>query len=345
MRKGQTGLSVTIEVVAISIAAIVMIIILFPAIRDLLFGAGVQGQCRFSMLLSGGIAEATFGIEDIPPECQSQKVLVNKRELDKAIRINKPHNWMERYAVARTGTPEHRLQETYTAESNNAEYRWALSKIIADELNNCRETVWADWKLREGTVTGTGIGTQEKLWCFVCSRIMLDEESKNLVREGSLDLKDFMKAHSPKGTTKTYWDALYDVIAVNIGVDEDQLGWVARIAFGITPLSVAILDTTFTTTQQAVMNEFVEALKTAQWSQEEKVKQSIMHSIALRTGLLKREPVAVVYVHYRLANEDLRFVTLFEYDQLALKPISEVAAGRFLSIGGAEEKKCEVIVD
>lgn len=331
--KGQTKL--TVELVAIGIAAIVMLVILFPPIRELIFGAGIAGQCRFSMLLSAGVAKATFGIEDIPPECESQKVLINKRALDNVIRINRPKNWMERYAVSKKGMPEYRLREIYDPDNENAEYRWALSKIIADELNDCRETVWADLKLREGDFGSTALSSQEKVWCFVCSRMTLDEEAKNAIRQGNLGFKDFLKAHSPKGTAKTYWDALYDVIAVQLGMTETEMGFVAALVGGITP----------TIAQTAADIDLNKLLRSARLSQEDKVKQTIMHSIAIRTGLLKREPVAVVYVHYRLAREDLRFVTLFEYDQLTKKPISEVAAGRFLGIGGVEEKKCEVIVD
>lgn len=193
--RGMTAEQLVIIILIIATAGVVLVLVLPAVVEELQESAGL-GKCSLSMIWSAGLSQAAMGITDVAPECESDFLYVDKAMLDGLI-----DSW----------DVDDKLKEVYAGgdlsyarsySGENAEYRFALSKILADSLNECRLKVVADIDPRE-TLANVG-----EFWktttCIICTRIAFSEDVRPLL-QGTYQMESFMKSFSPKISASSYY--------------------------------------------------------------------------------------------------------------------------------------------
>lgn len=194
--RGMTAEQLVIIILIIATAGVVLVLVLPAVVEELQESAGL-GKCSLSMIWSAGLSQAAMGITDVAPECESDFLYVDKAMLDGLI-----DSWAvddKLRGVYASGDLVY--AQSYSGE--NAEYRFAFSKVLADSLNNCRLKVVADIDPRE-TLTFEFFKTTT---CIICTRVAVAEEVVPLVY-GSYDMEGFMKSFSPRTSPKSYYDLM-----------------------------------------------------------------------------------------------------------------------------------------
>ncbi len=148
-----------VEIISVAAALLVLLVIVWPVVKEAMFGAGEKGQCDFTASLS----QITAGIT--PVECAMNPITIDFAMLEKqrgtAIKeIEKVKSQQEFL------NPRFRKYE----ESTGPE-RWVMDKIIANEIVSCvdrsknvkpREL----YKLLDPRTT----------FCMICSRVKFAED-------------------------------------------------------------------------------------------------------------------------------------------------------------------------
>lgn len=214
-KKAQVNMAVWL--IAGAIGFIVLLVAFYEPVADILQEQASSRECNLFQK---------------PYYCPSSKIEVTKKLLDQKIQAFNPKEVLEEFASAPSGTPQRSVYLFYNPNKTSSLYRWALSKIVADAMNDCRMKVLADIDplAHKGLFSKYGeLGEDPK--CVICSRIVLNQEARTLVRDPSYDnpyynfmFSDWLKAHKPfAGSKKSYYDILRDSADFSSLSDENEM--------------------------------------------------------------------------------------------------------------------------
>lgn len=226
-KKGAISIDVTIELVALVISFGLLIAILVPQITKWVYEESETSLCEWSIVV-GAIARP-LGKEVISPECKARKINISTTDLQPYLSeaeqtINK---WKsdERYS---------RMLEEFPEATIKNEYKYALNKLVANELSNCwnkvlrgRLAMFDKWynkidfikgdypEYAEDYVSKTNLLLID-VWgapkfCIICSNIKFNEDLKDLGLPANIDLTKWLQHTTyEKDKKKTIYGYLYD---------------------------------------------------------------------------------------------------------------------------------------
>jgi hypothetical protein len=90
-----------VALIAIAIAAVVLLVIVWPKLAVLLKGAGSTSTCNLNLLLSSAVKAGSLGFAEIPPGCEANYMTIGKQEIDARKNIAKKR--LDKYYQDNTG--------------------------------------------------------------------------------------------------------------------------------------------------------------------------------------------------------------------------------------------------
>jgi len=178
---------------------VVALVIVYPPIKNWMFGAGETGACQFSVLLKTMSKQMSFGFGEIPAECKMKRITVTDKEID-------AYNSLAKKRIASYKEQNNPAQYDFT-DTPESEYTWALEKIVGDEMVDCLNKGWRG-KL---DLAATGIPTDliKELgaqMCILCTRIKFDQTAQDLFGQKVFAMKPWLDANVKE--SKTYYTLL-----------------------------------------------------------------------------------------------------------------------------------------
>ena len=209
MNKKAIGPEQLVVIVAIVIATIVFLTVLWPAFSSLLKGAGAQTECNWNLFLSAAVKAGSLGFAEIPVGCKAEYITVDSDTLAKSSNIAKKR--LTKYQTDTTGYYS-QAASTYnldpsTPPSYDAINEWSLDSLMAKKMAQCMDKVWhgkldivARWKFTQ------------RQFCIVCSVLSFSDDLPVIInkKEAIITLYDFLKTE--QYYKKTYLDYAYDGI-------------------------------------------------------------------------------------------------------------------------------------
>ncbi|VVB81063.1 Uncharacterised protein [uncultured archaeon] len=199
MNKKGMNPELLVGIIALMAFLVVALVIVYPPIKDWMFGAGQTGQCQFSILLRTISKQMSFGFGEIPAECQMKRITVTDKEIDSYTSLAK--NRIASYK-AQNNPAQYNFPDT-----PQSEYNWALEKIVADEMVDCLNKGWRGRLNLEATGLPTDmfkeLGAQ---MCILCTRIKFDQTAQNLFGQKNFTMKPWLDANVKE--SKTYYNLL-----------------------------------------------------------------------------------------------------------------------------------------
>jgi len=198
VKPGMKGeISTLVEIIATVAALVVILVVIWPVLKDALFDTGQQGVCNWSFLVSKLGAKV---FQDIPPSCQAHRFSVTPALIQQQIPLAEK-------AIKNYQKTLNSPANQWFSEKNKAE--WALDAIMARELVDCSDKVLrgkftlfpGNWK--EGWITS-------KTACVICARVTFDQNlpfQEFRLTHGQIgSLDTWLKVNNYKGST--YYDYL-----------------------------------------------------------------------------------------------------------------------------------------
>lgn len=231
MKRAQISVDTFILLAALAFAALVILAIVFPSVRDVLEPEGEKAACEWSLVMHSIAKLGDWSL--IPPECRANRIEITMKDLRKYGR-----EASKRIEVYKENpTKYEKMLKTFDDPTDpNIVDEWALNKIVAEEMKDCWEKVFKGrlplfekwWRLYSwDPVTGVPENqeTAFELWlpligtqrfhgpptnCVICSRIKFSDKVKkefgSRININSLDL--WLKYNYPKTGGKSYYDGL-----------------------------------------------------------------------------------------------------------------------------------------
>lgn len=170
MSRAEISVGLLVTIISLMAFLAVSLVIVWPVMRDALFGAGEQQQCQLSLLFSYAKLQGTLGtITQDVPECAMKRMIVSMGTLDavrsraqSAVRqLNQPAEW---------------------PDSDYGYRKWALQEIIGKEMASCAERgLFSRVNFDPRSITSRQLSPTEMV-CLLCTRLTFDEEVKGYFR-------------------------------------------------------------------------------------------------------------------------------------------------------------------
>jgi len=198
MKRSKKAIGTETLVIMIStlVAVVVFLTILYPQWKGATEGSTESSaECSTELLLRSVIKAVSFGFSDIPVKCTVKEVKITEKSIDKLIPLSKQAT--KQYA-------QQNMPISHTYPDNELGWKkWAISKIVADEIVSCHRKGW-EGKL---DLTQTGLiklFPEDGQLCLYCTRITYDEKisEKNI----KIDLQPWLQQNIIG--EKTYFDYL-----------------------------------------------------------------------------------------------------------------------------------------
>jgi hypothetical protein len=199
-----------VAMIAIAIAAVVFLVIVWPKLAVLLKGAGTQSTCNFNLLLSALVKAGSLGFAEIPPGCEAEYITIGKEEID--VRKNIANKRIKKYFEDTTGHYRDVLTSFPTDSGNMptqaALDEWSLDYVMGKELADCANKVWHG-KL---DITARQWFSGQQL-CIVCSVVTFGEDLPASIRKRDVvpSLYNWMNAEPYYSTT--YYESAFEGLA------------------------------------------------------------------------------------------------------------------------------------
>ena len=185
--KGNKGdAKILVEIIAVVAALVVILVVMWPVLREAMFGAGEKGQCEFSVALASVAKQGSLGVVEFPVECKMKRQTITLKDLDAYQTLAK-----------KTLDGQH-------IPAGEKEYQtWALSKILADHLVSCyekgrgllgKDTDWVKFLKRKSG----------QLVCLPCARIIVAPEVASSIKQ-EIPLNKWLSNNKIKGQTYTQY--------------------------------------------------------------------------------------------------------------------------------------------
>lgn len=162
-----------VAMIAIVIAAVVFLVIVWPKLAVLLKGAGSQSTCNLNLFLAAAVKAGSLGFSEIPAGCEAEYLTIGKEEID--ARKNIANKRIKKYVEDTTGHYRDALA-SFPTDSGNIPTRaaldeWALDSILGKEFVDCWNKVWHG-KL---DIFKRGFAADRTI-CIVCNVITFNED-------------------------------------------------------------------------------------------------------------------------------------------------------------------------
>jgi len=203
--KSKKGIGIGELVIMISLlaTAAVFLVITYPQWKGVAEGsAESSAECSSELLFRSMVKKVSFGYADVPVKCEVKKRTVTQKDIERLMPLAKQATQI----YAKDNLPI----KTIYPDDVLGQRKWALSKIVADELVSCHKKGW------EGKISLEQTGLLDfypptGALCLYCTRIEYTEEVKNL--NAQIELYSWLENNIIGG--KTYYDylssALFDV--------------------------------------------------------------------------------------------------------------------------------------
>ena len=195
-----------VAIIALLAFLAVTLVIVFPVIRDALFGAGEQGQCQLSLWLASQTQRTgiKLALGELPAECRTKRMTISMSDLD-ALRGQAEAAIKDGLS---SGDAGYRAQ---WSDDNKGYAKWALQKKFADELVSCYERAGLGSEtVVNGMMAMLGflpVYNLNDFTCLLCARITLDTEAKAFFQTNKLtdvDVFPWLVYHPVKGQDSSY---------------------------------------------------------------------------------------------------------------------------------------------
>ena len=195
MNKKAMSPELLVGIIALLATFVVLLTIVYPPVKNALFGTGETAECQFSILLSSVTKTLTFGFGDIPAECKMKRMTITDKHIEQYQNYGKKatDRYRKQNVPAQSDFPQNK-------EGIN---RWAFSKIIADEMVDCYNKGW-----RGGIdLTATGwptdiIGKETGAFlCILCTRILVDDTAQQMLGDNFIKIGPWLDANNKEGKT------------------------------------------------------------------------------------------------------------------------------------------------
>ncbi|RMD58270.1 hypothetical protein D6825_01360, partial [Candidatus Woesearchaeota archaeon] len=209
---------ILVSIIAILAGFVVILVVVFPAVRDVLIGSSEKSECRFSVLLSSIGRQAGLSI---PASCKMKRMNIGLSDLEPIVPLAKKR--IESYKSADYAISTGGSASDHFKPREKDYYKWSLMRLVSDELVDCFDKGWRGeleldpriWtnvysRAFEGRKAGHYI-------CILCSRMVFGDDVKSLFSEPEIKrgflLAPFMEVEKVEG--KSYMNFLSE------GVRED----------------------------------------------------------------------------------------------------------------------------
>ncbi|MEM3154644.1 MAG: hypothetical protein QW165_03720 [Candidatus Woesearchaeota archaeon] len=214
-----------VVIIALIFAAVVILVWQWPAFSRLLTGAGAQAECNWNMFLSALAGKIPF-TGQIPVGCQAKYITIDSHSLQPYHNLAKKRITKYCGAELKSSAGAKTALENYYSEAANEFCKegkptydnmneWALNYIMAKEMRECWDKVWAG-KL---DVFKAGFFQGRHVFCVVCSVVSFGEDLPITLRnqEGIDSLYELLKAEPYFKTT------YYDYLSADLPIKPDKL--------------------------------------------------------------------------------------------------------------------------
>jgi hypothetical protein len=200
-KKGQL-----VALIAIAIAAVVFLVIVWPKLAVMLKGAGSGSTCNLNLFLSAAVKAATLGFAEVPPGCEAEYVIISKEDVDSRKNIAKKR--LDKYYTDNTGhyAGVRAAFGVQNGITDNALNEWALDSILGKEMVDCWNKVWhgkLDLVKRSNAV-------DQNVFCVVCNVISYSEDLPANLRDRQQIDSLYAWAKAEPYFKTTYYDFLAD---------------------------------------------------------------------------------------------------------------------------------------
>lgn len=201
--KKAIGPEALVIMISLLATAVIFLIILYPQWRGAAEG-GAEGsaECSSELLLRSLVKKVSFGYGDVPVNCEVKKVKVDETAINRLMPLAEQSTKL----YLQQNSP---LMMEYQNDALG-QRKWALSKIVADELVSCHKKGW-EGKLDLEQTGLLDFYPPSGALCLYCSRIEYTEDVKN--NNIQMELYPWLENNIISG--RTYYDylssALFDV--------------------------------------------------------------------------------------------------------------------------------------
>lgn len=226
--KAQIGIDTLVGLAILGLLVVILIVIVFPTIKEVLIGEGEKGACEWSLVMHSLAKLGDWSL--IPAECRAHRIDIDLKYLDRFTseakrRINEYNANPSKYGPM--------LADFNDPNKKEQLYEWALNKAVAQEMNDCWTKVfkgrlplfdkwWTlyDFPWRNIDVTDkkhgekifhSFLGTfrQAPVNCIVCSRIRFSDDVRRMFAGKNIDsLDDWLRSNYPRYGGKSYYEEL-----------------------------------------------------------------------------------------------------------------------------------------
>ncbi len=225
--KAQTGIDTLVGLAILGLLVVILIVILFPEIKEALVGEGEKGACEWSLVMSSLTKLADWSL--IPPECRAHRMDIDVKYLDRftseaKVRIKEYKNNPAKYGSI--------LVYFNDPAKTEQVYEWALNKAVAQEMNDCWTKVFKGrlplfdqwWNLydfpwetpKPGESEGYayidqfyGSFKHPPVNCIVCSRIRFGDDVKAMFAGKAISSADlWLRYNYPRYGGKSYYEEI-----------------------------------------------------------------------------------------------------------------------------------------
>ncbi|MBD3361307.1 hypothetical protein GF358_00790 [Candidatus Woesearchaeota archaeon] len=246
MKKAQITVDTLIALAILAVALIIIGVLIYPAVKEVLVGAGEKGACEWSLVMHSISKLGDFSL--VPPECKAHRMEITMDDLEKyhfkaKQRIKEYEDNTDKYSEI--------LKYFDDPEDPNQLNEWALNLLVAAEMKDCWEKVFKGklplfdkwWLMYSWDMFGIDIpkiiGRTEPVdtdsalavWvnllspgvpgtfkvhgppvnCIICSRIKFSEEVKNFFGNREIrSLDAWIRFNYPLTGGESYYEVIVE---------------------------------------------------------------------------------------------------------------------------------------
>lgn len=185
-----------VMMISLLVTAVIFLIILFPQWKSTAEkSTDSSTECSTDLLLRSIVKKVSFGYGDVPIKCELKRVTVDEKTIEK---------WqpLAKQATKYYSQQNSEIQNIYP-DDVLGQRKWALSKIVADELVNCHKKGW-EGKLNIQQTGLLELYPEQGNLCLYCARIEYNEK----VRDMNMQIDLYPWLENNLVGQRTYYDYL-----------------------------------------------------------------------------------------------------------------------------------------